>query len=78
MNVSGLTKVGLLLGFGAALSIVSFMTVVRRETGVLVLFLGLLSLGLISASSLCLLFALARYVQARHSRSGPNSTEVWI
>ncbi len=69
MNSSKLARVGLVMALGAALAILWFTTVVRRESGVLVLCLGLLSLGLVSASSLCLLFALARFVQARHPRS---------
>jgi hypothetical protein len=75
MNVSTLARIGSLLALGAALSIVWFGTVVHRETGALVLTLGLLSLGLVSASSLCFLFALAKYVQGQHPQSKPVNAQ---
>lgn len=76
MNLSGLTKAGLFLALGAVLSLVWFGDVVQQQTGRLVLFLGLLSLGLISVSSLCLLLALARFVQSRHPQGKKSNAQL--
>ncbi len=76
MRVSSLTKAGLFLTLGAVLSLVWFAGVVRQQSDGLVLFLGLLSLGFVSASSLCLLLALARYIQSRHPRCQKRAAQV--
>jgi len=71
MPVLGTTKhsklalVGGALAAASALSVVCLTSSLRRETGVVILWLGWLSLGLIVASALCLLSALAAFLQTR-------------
>jgi len=64
-QMSGLIRLGVCLIAGAIISIMLLIHAVSSVTGPLILWLGLLSLGLISGGSLCLLLALARFFESR-------------
>jgi len=59
------------LAVGALASILALNYAVRNEAGILILWLGLLSVTMIFSSSLCLSFALAKFLEARRARSKP-------
>jgi hypothetical protein len=64
-----LVGVGLLLALGAVVSLTLLNYELRREAGVVILWLGWASLLFISGSSLCLFTALVKFVQGRRSRT---------
>lgn len=74
-QMSGLTRVGAGMLAGAIVSLALLDRAVSSNAGPPVLWLGLLSLGLISGGTLCLLLAIAKFFESRR-RSRPSPGHV--
>jgi len=73
-----LVRAGALLAVGALVSILFLVYAVRHESGGAILWLGLSSVTLICGSSICLFFALGRFLQSRQRRSTPIASPTLI
>jgi len=74
-KASGLAQLGVGLTVAATISVLALLRAVSSRSGPIVLWTGLLSAGLISGGSLCLLLALVKYFQARRQ---PSTTPTFI